>query len=516
MSEGSSSNQERNQAIRDVVKGASVVYAGLLAEVVIAFIAQVIAARYLTTGGFGGLTVGTSMVNICGLVASLGMASGLTRYLPRTDPPAKRALVRTAFVSSLPVAVVMGVGIALNAEFIASGIFGDPEVTPSIFVFGLTIPFATALNVAIGGIRGQKVSKYRVYVENFIRPIVRLSLVFAVVTVGLGQLGFATAYAVPYAVGALVAVFYLFRVLPGILEESTLQSGSTREMTRYSLPFIVSGAAGFMYRSIDVFIVLYFLDSQAVGTYGVAYAAARLIVMFSTAFNFLGAPVASELEAGENVRDMLSVHRSVLRLLVIATIPTLIPFVLFPEAFISAVYGSKYASGSLTLAVLALGFAVHNVLDAHTSLLQGLGRSREIAFNNILAASLNVGLNVWLIPEIGILGAALATIASYFLVDLLMVVEVRYYVGVFPFGLTVAKPGIIAVPLLVSAFLLRDFVPGRILWIVGFTAVFGLVYIVTVLVVLGIRPEEVMLIRSLEERYGIPLGPLDAVVRRFS
>jgi O-antigen/teichoic acid export membrane protein len=514
MSEESSG--DRDQAIRDVVRGAGVVYAGLLVEVVIAFVAQVIAARYLSIGGFGGLTVGTSLVNIGGVVASLGMAGGLTRYLPRTDGREKRALVRAALAFSLPVATVLGVGIALNAEFVATDVFGDPTVTPSIFVFGLAIPFATLLNVAIGGIRGQKVSRYRVYVENFVRPIVRLSLVFAAVSLGFGQLGFAAAYAIPYAMGATVALYYLFKVLPGLLDSPTLESGYTREMTRYSLPFVVSGAAGFMYRSIDIFIVLYFLDSRAVGTYGVAYAAARLILMFSTAFNFLGAPVASELEAGTGVREMLSVHRSVLRWLVIATVPTLVPFVLFPEAFISAVYGSRYASGGLTLAVLALGFAVHNVLDVHTSLLQGLGRSKEIAFNNIVAAVLNVVLNVWLIPEIGIVGAAVATVVSYFVVDVLMVAEVRYHVGVFPFGATVWKPAVVAVPLLGVAVLLQGVVPERLLWIVGYTALFGLAYVVAILLTLGIRPEEVMLLRSVEERYGLSLGPLDAVVRRFS
>jgi O-antigen/teichoic acid export membrane protein len=55
---------DQDQAIRDVVKGAGVVYGGLLVEVVIAFVAQVIAARYLSVSGFGGLTTGTSLVNI--------------------------------------------------------------------------------------------------------------------------------------------------------------------------------------------------------------------------------------------------------------------------------------------------------------------------------------------------------------------------------------------------------------------------------------------------------------------
>jgi len=509
---------DQDQAIRDVVKGAGVVYGGLLVEVVIAFVAQVIAARYLSVSGFGGLTTGTSLVNIGAVVASLGMAGGLTRYLPRSSEATKRALVRTGLALSVPIALALGVGISARAEFIAGNVFGDPTVEPSIFIFGLAIPFATVLKVAIGGIRGQKQSRYRVYVENFIRPLTRIVLVVVAVTAGLEQIGIAAAYAIPYAVGAVTAIWYLTRTLPGIFSGTTVRSDCTLEMTRYSLPFVVSGAAGFLYRSIDIFLILYFLDSQAVGMYGVAYAAARLILMFSTAFNFLGAPVASELEANDGVREMLSVHHSVLRWLVIVSIPTLVPFVLFPAEFISTVYKPEYADGATSLIVLALGFAVHNVLDAHTNLLQALGRSKEIAFNNISAALVNVGLNVVLIPEIGILGAAIATVVSYFLVDFLMVLEVRYHVGRFPFGLSVTKPAIVALPLLAGATLVRasDLVSWRFSWIVLFTVAFGLIYLVAVLGTLGLRPEEVMLVRSIEERYDIDLGPIDALIRRFS
>jgi len=44
---------ENSQAIRDILKGTGVVSFGFVLEIVIAFVAQVLAARYLTTAGFG-------------------------------------------------------------------------------------------------------------------------------------------------------------------------------------------------------------------------------------------------------------------------------------------------------------------------------------------------------------------------------------------------------------------------------------------------------------------------------
>jgi hypothetical protein len=67
-----------------------------------------------------------------------------------------------------------------------------------------------------------------------------------------------------------------------------------------------------------------------------------------------------------------------------------------------------------------------------------------------------------------------------------------------------------------AAYLLRDLVPTSLPGLVAFGAVFATVYFTAVIVLLGFEPEEVMLARSVEERFGVPLGPLDWVLRRFS
>jgi O-antigen/teichoic acid export membrane protein len=145
--------KQRDQAIRDIVKGAGIVYAGLVIEVVIAFLAQVIAARFLSASSFGGITTGTALVNIGAIIAGLGFGPGLTRYLPRLDAGEKAAVTRFAYLLTVPFSVVLGALVSLNATFIASRVFDDPAVAESIRVFGAAIPFAAVLGLAIGGIR---------------------------------------------------------------------------------------------------------------------------------------------------------------------------------------------------------------------------------------------------------------------------------------------------------------------------------------------------------------------------
>lgn len=509
---------DRDQAIRDIFKGAGVVYAGLILEILISFLAQLLAARYLNTADFGGITTGVALVNLGAILGTIGLDEGLIRHLPRKTADERTSLARAAFLIVVPFSLTIGLLIALNASFIAANILGDASVSTSIRIFGATIPFASVLMLSIGGIRGQEISRYRVYIENLLRPTLRFGLVIAAVAFGLGQAGFALAYAVPYAVGAGVAVLLLLRTFDTGIRSSSDDDvdADYAEFIRYSLPMTVSRAASFVYRSADIFLLLYFLNAGAVGAYGVAYAAGRLVGMFSMAFNFLGAPIASKIEAASGVDDMVTAHQPALRWLVILSIPAMAPLVLFPEPFITGLYRPRYAPGAGALAVLALAFAIDNVFNALGNLLRGLGKARPLAFNGFLAAVMNVALNIVLIPRYGIVGAALATFASYLLMDALMTIELWYFAGSFPLSSSVISPAAVGIPLVGLAWLARDLVPPSLPGLVAFGAVFASVYLVVILVTLGFEPEEVMLIRSAEERFGLDLGPLDWILDRFS
>ena len=75
---------------------------------------------------------------------------------------------------------------------------------------------------------------------------------------------------------------------------------------------------------------------------------------------------------------------------------------------------------------------------------------------------------------------------------------------------------LVAVPVVIVAIPVFRAIPATLLWTFGASAVFALTYAVAVVVVLGFTPTDVMIIRSIEDKFGISLGPFDKVVRRFS
>jgi O-antigen/teichoic acid export membrane protein len=506
---------DADQAIRDVVKGASLVYVGLFVELLVAFVAQVIAARYLSVSDFGGITTGTALLDVGAIVGGLGLAAGLTRYLPRVGDDEKRALTMTAVAVTAVTSFAIGLAISLNASFVAREVFGDASVTTSIRIFGAAIPFAALLNVAVGGIRGQKQALHRVIVKNLLHPIARIVLVVGVVTYGLGQTGMASAYAIPYVVSAALALVLLHRSLPR--SPVSFDTDLTAEVASYSLPFTITRVAGFVYRSLDIFLILHFMGSFAVGVYGVAYAATSFMGMLSTAFNFLGTPVASELEHGGDVEEVMAVFRSVARWLVVGSVCVFIPIGIFSTEFITVIYSERYASGGLALTILAAGFAVKNVLMIHGPILEALGRSRILSLNSVAAAVANLVVNVLLIPRYGIVGAAVATVLSFLLRDGLATLQVRQSLGATSISWPAIGPSAVAVPFVGGiAVFIAPSIPGTFLWLVGVSGLLAVAYTALVLIIFGLSSTEVMILRSVEEKYGVDLGPLDPVIEFLS
>ncbi|MUW13421.1 oligosaccharide flippase family protein [Halorubrum sp. CBA1125] len=505
----------QDDAVRGILKGAGVVYAGLILNMGIAFVAQRFAAVHLSIGGFGSLLSGTALLDVGAVVAGLGLSSGLIRYLPRVDEGQKRPLVKYAFLFTLPFSLVVAIPTVAFADVIASQVFGDPEIAISLRIFGATIPFAAILNLAIGGIRGQMVSRFRVYIKDILHPSIRFGLIMVAVVVGAGQAGFAAGYAIPYIVGAVVAVVLLWKVLP---RGKGMEAGKSvlPEMVRYSLPFTVSGLASFIYRSIDIFLILYLLDSRAVGMYGVAYAFARLIAMFSTAFTYLSTPVSSQLEDDDRVNEAVAVQGTIARWIIIATTAALVPMSVFASEFLGLIYRPAYATGGTVLVILVAGFAIKNVLQTHGPILEALGKSKLAAFNTSTAAVVNVVTNLALIPRFGIEGAAVATSISFIVLGGLPMVEVWYYTSLTSLSRTVFAPAFLAVPISIAAIPVFRATPPTLLWVLATSAAFVLFYAVAVIAVLGFTRADVMVIRSVEDKYGVPLGPFDAVLRRFS
>lgn len=509
---------DSNDTVRTLFKGGGVLFLGLFVELGISFLAKLVIARVLGRVDYGVVSLGITTAVITSTIVLLGLDIGLGRYLPRFDDDERRrgALV-SAFQVALPLSVLAGAAVAVGAPTIAREVFHDPATTPILRVFALAIPLAALMKLSVGAVQGLKQSLPKVYIRNLALPLVRFGGVLVMLSLGFRSLGIAWAYVAAYAAAAAVGVFFLLRRTP-LFDRSVRPTLMRRDLLAFSAPLVVSTTMTLVFSDIDTFMLGFFSTSGDVGVYNTVYPIAQLLTVSVASFGFIFMPVVSELHEKGESGDTRRLYRVVTKWILFGTLPLFALFALFPARAIRVTFGPEYVVGDLALAVLSIAFFTHSVAGPNSNALTSFGHTRLIMYDNTFVAATNVALNLVLIPRYSFLGAAVATAVSYVLLNLLYSAQLYRVSGIHPFSESITRPGLLAVVLVGAHYaLVRTALPDSggidpLFWLsyLGFLVAYALVLLRT-----AIEEEEVMLLLSFEERFGVDLAPLKRAVARL-
>lgn len=498
---------------RKLFKGGGLLFAGLIVELGVSFLAKAIIARFLGPVNYGAVSLGVTTLGLLSTLSLLGLQFGIGRYLPRFDTVEDRkGVIVSGFQIALPVSVLCGIIVAAFANPIATYAFTDPSVAPFIRVFGLAIPFAVLMKLTIGIIQGIQQVAPRVIVQNITLPVTRFTAVAIVIAASAGAIGVATAYALAYVVAALIGLCF-------VLKYTSLRSDVTPtrmhyELLSFSAPLIVSAVMGFVLSDLDTFMLGYFSGTGDVGIYNVVYPIAQLLTVGLSSFSFLFMPIISELEAEGATYEVKKIYQIVTKWIFMATFPMFVIIALFPEMTIKITFGQEYMAGSLTLSLLSVAYFSHAIAGPNVNSLIAIGHTRQIMWDNIAVGILNVILNLVLIPPFGYLGAGGATAISYITLNFLYSIQLYRETGIHPFSAALVRPGVVAVVLVVTVYwVTRTFFAITIPVLIVMFTIFIALYSFSIFQFGGIEEEEVMLILSFEDRFDIDLGPLKDIAK---
>lgn len=175
------------------------------------------------------------------------------------------------------------------------------------------------------------------------------------------------------------------------------------------------------------------VSRYAAGIYG-AVSKLALVGAFALEGNRLAiAPQLSALLARRKYDRAADLFQSATRWLVLASWPLYIVFAVFP-AVVLGIFGPRYTAGAVALTVLSLAMLVNLGTGNVTVVLLMGGKSSWSAINAGAALIVNVALNLVLLPHIGIEGAAIAWGASIVVDNVTAMIEVRWVLGMAPFG----------------------------------------------------------------------------------
>ncbi len=406
------------QLLRKVlVSGLIKIAYGIIALILAAFL-----ARMLGPSGYGQYSFAFAAVTLLAIPVQLGLPTLVVRetarYRFKKDWGRLKGLLRFASWTTLFVTFcvlsVAGVLYRYHGDW-----FESEGLTVLLVALGL-LPMIALGNLRGAALRGLGCVIQGQLPEMIFRPTLFLILLLVVASAGLLTPTIAMTMHVAAALFSfLIATQLLRKNLPFRVTEVVPLYGYQRWF--YSiLPLSFIFGMQLANSQVDI-LVLGFLEANAeVGIYKVAATGAVQVPFGLSLINAVFAPQFVHLYEGGKVQELKVLARQAAILSFIFSLPLVISFIFFGKQILSLFFGDSYLSAYVPLVILSIAQLVTASGGSFNTVLTMMKHENSVAFGVFIATTVNLILNFILIPQYGIIGAAIATAISLILWRLLM------------------------------------------------------------------------------------------------
>lgn len=364
----------------------------------------IVLARVLGPAGRGELALVLLWPTILAAVGSLGMADATT-YLAAQASDRLRSLVGSSLVIGLVQSgILVGLGIAA-VHLVHSDSSADTRKAAYI-ALGYIPLYLTALylmNILNGLHRFGTFQALRLLVYGGMTILVLTLTAVHKLTVESAAISYLVAHAVVgIASGVLVVAVSGTRV--------RVDGDVIRSLLSFGLRSHVSSVSALLNERLDQLLISVLLAPVKLGLYVVAVTLTSLTNLIGTSTSLITLPAIARLHPG---KEQALAARQFISLTVIVSAVMTLPIVLLTEPLIGLFFGSAFtpvANVCRVLLVASIFFSTNRCVGA---VLKAVGRPLEAGVAEILAIAVTlVGLAV-LLPSMGLMGAAIASLVSY-------------------------------------------------------------------------------------------------------
>ena len=367
---------------------------------------------------FGVLSLAWAVLNMS-TILDLGLGRATTKFVAEYMGQGKEgqvpSVVWSSLVAQMPLGLVGGILVALFTPVVAGRWLRVPaplvgETETVFYIIAASLPLVLASNP----LRGALEAMQRFDLVNYVRvPTTALMFLLpaGAAAWGVRLPGIVLLLTLVRAAMTLAYLILCFRTLPILRRRFSFKGSGIRQLLAYGGWVMVSNLTAPFFLSLDRFMIGALLSVAAVSYYTPPWEIARRTVAFpfslsSTLFPFFG-------WHGQKDRDLLCrVSAKACKFILLAMCPVTIVLMVFAGDILRLWLGADFAKqGAVVLQTLGLSFLLNGLTYVPYTAIQGLGRPDWKAKLDVFNLFLLGLLFWWLIPGLGINGAAFSTLA---------------------------------------------------------------------------------------------------------
>lgn len=444
-----------------IAKESTITFSGMFYGNVNRYLYTALLARWVGVEILGIYSMANAIMLISEVLGKMGLETGIMRFVSRLSPESDSEKIQKLIASSLKMTVafslVIMVGLIISSGFISTQILnGPPLLTSVIIIFAIAIPFNALTLVSAFATQGFKRLKYKTLVTQFLNPTILLGCM----VVCYSFISIESAVMAPLLITGIIGFFVMISVLKrvsGVSNNQIVKSKFDTSLLKYSYPLMFVTILQTFMHWMDILMLGYFTDASTVGLYHPAARTAGLLQALLFSFISIYAPMMAQFHGAGDRAKMDHTYKLVSRWLLICAIPISAVFIIFPGKVL-LLFGPEYLPSEKILVILTGATFIQAVLGAAGPALSMSGYTKLVLWNTIGAFVLNFGLNIFLIPKYGIVGAAIATLISLTILGFARIIEVQIILSMNFIDRKVIKPILAGLIVFTGLFFIKDFI----------------------------------------------------------
>ena len=396
-------------------RNAGWIIAGRVVQMVLSLFVGILTARYLGPGNYGLINYGNAYVGFFTALCNLGLNSVIIKEFvdhPNEQGEAIGSVLLMRFISSvLSSAVIIS---------IVSIIDHDEPITIAVVALcslGLVFQIFETFSFWFQNQYKSKITSLAILVAYLITSGYKIILLI----LGKSIQWFAFATSVDYIILA-IALFIAYKQNRGPRLRFSLSK--SKSLLKVSYNYILSSMMVAVYGQTDKLMLKQMLDENAVGYYSTATALCAMWTFVLTAIVDSMFPTILRLAKKDRVAYERK-NRQLYAIVFYVCFFVSICFVLFGRFAIGILYGEAFLPAASVLNVVTWYTAFSYLGVARDAWVISEGKQRYLKYMYSCAAIMNVSINAVLIPVMGAVGAALASLLTQIFTSILLPMFIR-------------------------------------------------------------------------------------------
>jgi O-antigen/teichoic acid export membrane protein len=359
-------------------------------------------ARRLGAEGMGGWTYAFSFVSVFLYLFHFNLGTLFTREAA-ARPGHEQALLDRF----LPLRVALG--LAGLAALVPVAWALRAQAPPGlVMVFGAAVALGMVGDIYRAVFRARQRMAYEAGL-NFLERALSSLLGAAALIAGWRLAGTAAAWSVGALVAAVAAVLLARRA--GLHRPPSISLSGSGEILRQAVPLLLLGIFGTIYFRQDVLFLRWLRTEREVGLYGAAYRLFEMFVFLPGSLSLAYLPAAAAAR-GRSASEYRALFRRTLMLAFTLGCPLALGLAFRTGDVVRLLFGGQFGPSVAAARVLVWTLPFYFASTVQRSTLV-VGRRQALPAVAVgVAIVINAALNLVLIPRMGILGAAWATLVT--------------------------------------------------------------------------------------------------------